>query len=273
MIAGPRHYAALARTLRWDAGELKLEPDARAWAELPRPRRDRLAALLCGFCVAETSVAQALTPFAAAASDRYAAAVFEAQRVDEERHATLFDRIAREVVRLPGRTGPDRRAAARAQAEPALVDLFEVRLPMLAANLASRKAALAEAVGLYHMILEGIVLSAGQHALLVDLADDALPGIRTGLRLVERDERWHVGFGLRCLLDLAAGPELIAALVRESQAAAQAWGDAVPIEVRERVVAMHHRRMAAVGLPARPAPAQPAIGSAAWFASRSGSTR
>ena len=51
------------------------------------------------------------------------------------------------------------------------------------------------------MLLEGVVFDAGQQALLDDLADGALPGVREGVERVERDERWHVGFGLRCLVE------------------------------------------------------------------------
>ena len=50
------------------------------------------------------------------------------------------------------------------------------------------------------MILEGVVFTAGQLALL-DLLDDRLPGLQRGTELVLRDERWHVGFGARCLAD------------------------------------------------------------------------
>jgi len=51
------------------------------------------------------------------------------------------------------------------------------------------------------MLLEGVVFDAGQEALLADLGDGALPGVREGLERVARDERWHVGFGLRCLIE------------------------------------------------------------------------
>ena len=56
------------------------------------------------------------------------------------------------------------------------------------------RAAGVEAVGVYHMVLEGVVFTAGQLALL-ELVDDRLPGLREGTELVLRDERWHVGFG------------------------------------------------------------------------------
>ena len=71
----------------------------------------------------------------------------------------------------------------------------------MAAELAAGRTGLAEGVSLYHMLLEGVVFDAGQHALLDDLADGALPGVREGIERVERDERWHVGFGLRCLIE------------------------------------------------------------------------
>ena len=59
------------------------------------------------------------------------------------------------------------------------------------------------------MLLEGVVFDAGQHALLDDLADGALPGVREGVERVERDERWHVGFGLRCLIETQPSAELL----------------------------------------------------------------
>ena len=74
----------------------------------------------------------------------------------------------------------------------------------------------------------------GRHALLDDLADGALPGVREGVERVERDERWHVGFGLRCLIETQPSQERIDDLVARGAAAAAAWGDAVPAAIRER---------------------------------------
>ena len=242
MIAGPRHFTALAQRLRWDPDALDLEADARAWPSLPARRRGRLAVLVAGFVVAETSVATELAPFVPQAGDEATRAAFAAQRADEERHARVFERIAMDVV---GLRGP---AAPLAIVPAALRELFEQRLPATAAALADGDASLDEGVGLYHMVIEGLVLTAGQHALLDDLADGALPGVRSAVELVERDERWHVGFGLRCLLDLRPGPDLVAELAGTGESGLDAWGEAVPAEVRRRVEAQHRRRLAAVGL-------------------------
>jgi ribonucleoside-diphosphate reductase beta chain len=99
-------------------------------------------------------------------------------------------------------------------------------------------------MALYHMTLEGMVLSAGQHALLVELEDRALPGVREGVYHVELDERWHIGFGLRCLIDARPSPELVDSVLSEAEDAAAVWGDALPTEVRDRIVPLARRRMA-----------------------------
>jgi ribonucleoside-diphosphate reductase beta chain len=263
VIAGPRHFAALAGRLRWDPQALDSGSDAVAFAELEPRRRGRLTALLAGFCVAEWSVADQLAPFGPAARDEDTAAVFAAQRADEARHAAWFDRVAESVLRVGGEDAESRREAARALAPAELADLFERRLPAMAAALAAGQAELAEAVALYHLVLEGVVLSAGQRALLDDLADGALPTVRAGIELVERDERWHVGFGLRCLLERRPSPRQAADLLAAGEAAARAWGAAVPEAIRRQVGAQHRRRLAAIGLVPAPSPAHVTAGPAA----------
>ena len=105
-------------------------------------------------------------------------------------------------------------------------------------------------------MLEGAVFSAGQRALLDDLRDGALPGTREGVTHVELDERWHVGFGVRCLIEGQAEGDLQldGTLARATEAAA-AWGDAVPAAAVEDAVAQCRRRLAVAGLvEAPPAP-------------------
>ncbi|HEX3318331.1 MAG TPA: hypothetical protein VHR88_09945 [Solirubrobacteraceae bacterium] len=247
MIAAPRHFTALARRLRWDPDSIDLAVDRRAWPLLPAPRRERLTVLLCGFLVAEESVAAEIAPFIGAAADADTVAALRAQRDDEERHARLMQRIGAGVVGLPGESAGERRGAASAHVPAALLDLFEGRLRRTAEALAAGAVGLEAAVGLYHMVIEGVVLSAGQRALLEDLADGALPGVLAGIERVERDERWHVGFGLRCLHDVHTDPSVVAALAGAGDAAVAAWGDAVPAPVRVRAVAMHRRRLGSVG--------------------------
>jgi len=243
-------YSQIVAKLHWEPTGIDLAADARAWPELPLERRRRLTTLLAGFRVAEDAVAEHLSPFADVAEhvDTMMMWIFFLQRRDEDRHALFFDRVAAEVLQLPGDTPAERRAAAREHVPPALLELFEVRLPAAAADLAARRTGILDGVRLYHMVLEGAVFTAGQRALLDDLEDGALPGIREGVEHVELDERWHVGFGVRCLTE-AQDPETLLdhVLARATQAAA-AWGDAVPAATREFAVTLCRRRLSITGL-------------------------
>ncbi len=243
-------YSQIVARLHWEPAVIDLGPDARAWEGLPGERRGRLTTLLAGFRVAEDAVAEHLTPFADAAEhvDTMMMWIFFLQRRDEDRHAVLFDRVAAEVLRLPGDTPAERRAAAREHVPAPLLELFEVRLPALAAELGAGRTGILEGVRLYHMVLEGAVFSAGQRALLDDLADGALPGVREGVRRVELDERWHVGFGARCLTEAKDPDVMLEDVLARASEAATAWGDAVSTTTREYAVSLCRRRLSIAGL-------------------------
>jgi ribonucleoside-diphosphate reductase beta chain len=247
VIADPAHFLELARRAQWDDAEVDLRPDAEAWPALATEVRTRLERLLAGFVVGEAGVAEHLAPFATAADDPVVARCFATQERDEARHSRFFDRVAREVLRAPGETPAERRAALRPLLAPGFLELFEGRLPAVAGELADGDARLPRAVGLYHMVLEGVVFTAGQLAAL-DLLDDLpeLTGLGDGMERVLRDERWHVGFGGRCLQDAGLEPGEIAEVLRVGESAARSWVDATGGEHAARVVAMLRRRMAAV---------------------------
>lgn len=243
-------YSQIVASLQWEPAAIDLAPDARAWPGLPEARRRRLTILLAGFRVAEDAVAEHLMPFADVAEhvDTMMMWIFFLQRRDEDRHAAFFDRVAAEVLRLPGDTPAQRLAAAREHVPSALLELFEVRLPAVAAELAAGHTGILDGVRLYHMVLEGAVFSAGQRALLEELADGALPGVHEGVERVERDERWHVGFGVRCLTE-AQDPEVgLDELLARATEGAAAWGDAVPVATREFAVSQCRRRLSVAGL-------------------------
>jgi ribonucleoside-diphosphate reductase beta chain len=242
----PNFFSRVVAKLQWDANAIDLGPDAEAWPELPDERRERLTKLLAGFRIADDAVSEHLAPFGPAANNSLVAWVIFLQRRDEQRHATFFDRVAAEVLKLPGDTKDERRAAARELAPPGMLELFEERLPAMAAEVEEGRADLSDGMALYHMTLEGMVLSAGQRALLAELRDGALPGVRKGVYHVELDERWHIGFGLRCLIDARPSQELIDAILSRAEEAAAAWGDALPENIRAMIAPMARRRMRVV---------------------------
>ena len=258
----PNFFSQLVARLQWDPSAIDLTPDAREWPRLPDERRRRLKTLLAGFRIGDDLVSEHIAPFADAArqgtltsQESLMAWVFFLQRRDEQRHAVLFDRIAAEVLGLPGATPAERRAAARAEAPPAMLELFEERLPTMAADIAAGRKGLSEGVSLYHMLLEGVVFDAGQHTLLDDLADGALPGVYEGVRRVELDERWHIGFGLRCLIETQPSRELLEDLLARAEEAAETWGDAVPAAMRRECAQKVAHRLHVSGLIEMPAAA------------------
>ena len=85
-------------------------------------------------------------------------------------------------------------------------------------------------------------------ALLDDLADGALPGVREGIERVERDERWHVGFGLRCLIETQPSRSARRPPGVRAEEAAEAWGDAVPAATRELSARKVAHRLHVAGL-------------------------
>jgi ribonucleoside-diphosphate reductase beta chain len=249
----PNFFSRIVARLQWNAMAIDLAPDARAWPDLEPERRERLTSLLAGFRVAEDAVAEDIAPFAdvarkseLASHESLVAWVFYLQRRDEQRHAQFFDRVAAEVLGLAGDNPAERREAARELAPRGLLELFEERLPETAAELAEGRTGLADGIGLYHMLLEGVVFEAGQHALLEDLEDGVLPGVREGVGRVERDERWHIGFGLRCLIETNPSDDLLDDLMARADDAADAWGDALPAEMRERAIRLCRRRLSVV---------------------------
>src|SRR4051794_194299 len=215
VFASYEHFLDIAASVQWDERSISLRQDARAW---PQVADARVTELVAGFCVGEAGVAEHLAVFA----DGPAAACFAAQQRDERRHARFFARYAAAV----GLEEP------LAHVSDDFRELFEVRLPEAVAGVPG------EAVGLYHMVLEGVVFTAGQLALL-DAVDARLPGLREGAERVLRDERWHVGFGARCLADLDFDE---AAILAEGERAAAVWAP----EHAERVVAGLRSRLRAV---------------------------
>jgi ribonucleoside-diphosphate reductase beta chain len=242
-------FVILADTLQWDEATIDFTPDKAAWPTLNDTEKPRILGLIAGFCIAESAVSGHLGSFQSAASDDWVAACFRAQARDEHRHARFFDRVAAEVASIPGADTAARQDVLRTLISPELVALFEERLPATAVRLAEDREGLTAAVGLYHMVLEGVVLLAGQNALLdaLNRLSAGLPGVRRGVELVLRDERWHIGFGTRLVQGSELSQEDVEAILALGQAASGAWGDLVSADAAERAVQMHRNRLRTVG--------------------------
>ena len=253
MISGYDHFVQLAESLQWDETDIDLSADRAAWSQLSDAERARTLGLIAGFVIAETAVAGNLGNYQTAASEsaeESMAAAFRAQARDEARHARFFDLVAAEVAGVSGDSAAQRRDILRTQVSDELVALFEQRLPATAQRLADEHEGLADAVGLYHMVIEGVVLLAGQHSMLDTLEglSAKLPGVHKGMELVLRDERWHIGFGSRIIQNADIGEEKANALLEQGESATKAWGDLITAEAIATATKQHKRRLKATGI-------------------------
>jgi ribonucleoside-diphosphate reductase beta chain len=174
-VAGYAHFLRLAARAQWDEDDVELTLGG--WDDERRQ-------LLANLCMAEVAVASELDPIIALAPAE-ARRCFELQQGDEQRHARFFARYAR-VLDLP-------------EPEDEWRERFEVELPHVA-----RAGSLGDAVGLYHLVLEAAMLRP---------ALQRLDGV-AGVDRVLRDERWHIGFGVRLLSDLGVPERQILAALR-----------------------------------------------------------
>jgi ribonucleoside-diphosphate reductase beta chain len=245
VLAGYRYLREAGRRLQWDDSAIDLSADRDGLRAAPTAMRQRIELLLAGFWVAEKGVAEHLAPFVDRATGE-GRSCFEQQGGDERRHARFFDRVLREVLDIE----PER--DARRLAGRQIVELFEATLPDTVERLAREADALPEALGLYHLVLEAIVLSIGQQTLLDDLdALASMPGCRRGVARVQADERWHVGLGVQAASETGAVSR--ADLEELAERGAAAWGPTVAThERRQHALAAHRRRLALLPVDAAP---------------------
>jgi ribonucleotide reductase beta subunit family protein with ferritin-like domain len=205
----------------WRATEIDFATDREHW-EHRFSDIDRRSALwtYALFFHGEDSVADNLSPFIDAAPREEQKYFLATQQVDEARHAVLFARFIREVAGAGADVG-----SSLQQTRPKLTwgfrKVFE-RLDRMGDELRKdrSKPKLAQAITLYHVVIEASLAQPGQHFIEEGLTRrDLLPGFRSGVANVAHDEQRHIAFGVKMIADLVReDPECepaIADLLRE----------------------------------------------------------
>jgi len=188
----------------WRASELDFSVDREQW-QTTFSEIERRGALWTYslFFHGEDSVADNLSPYIDAAPREEQKYFLATQQVDEARHAVLFGRFMREVVGAGSDT-----ASALEATRPELTWGFRkvfARLDRMADELRRDRSRpkLAQAITLYHLIVEASLAQPGQHLIEESLTRrDLLPAFREGMRNVSRDEQRHIAFGVKMVADL-----------------------------------------------------------------------
>lgn len=199
----------------WRATEIDLSVDRDHWQNI-FTEHERRAALwtYSMFFHGEDSVANNLTPYIDAAPREDQKYFLATQQVDEARHAVLFDRFMREVAEVGDDTAGSL-AATQTQLTWGFRKVF-ARLDRMADELRRDRSRpkLAQAIALYHLIVEASLAQPGQHFIESSLeARDLMPGFRAGIRNVSLDEQRHIAFGVKMISELVReDPDCVAAI-------------------------------------------------------------
>ena len=205
----------------WSATGLDFATDREQW-DRDFTEFERCAALwtYSMFFHGEDSVADNLSPFIDAAPREEQKYFLATQQVDEARHAVLFARFMREVAGAGTDVG-----SLLAHTRPDLTWGFRKvfdRLDQMGDELRRDRSRpkLAQAITLYHLVIEASLAQPGQHFIEESLTRrDQLPAFRQGIGNVSRDEQRHIAFGVKMIADLVReDPECepaIAELLRE----------------------------------------------------------
>jgi len=157
------------------------------------------------FFYGEDSVTDNLSPYIDAAPREDQKYFLATQQVDEARHAVFFHRFFKEVIGS-GDTISSTLASTRSQLGWGYMGVFE-RLDRMAEELRRDRSLpkFAQAIALYHMVVEATLAQPGQHFIEDFFAKaGSMPGFTAGMEKVSRDEQRHIGFGVKALSEMFA---------------------------------------------------------------------
>ena len=168
------------------------------------------------FFFGEDSVADNLSPYIDAAPKEEQKYFLATQQVDEARHAVFFHRFFKEVIGAGDDIGSTL-AFTESQLGWGYRNVFD-RLDRMADELRRDRSLpkFAQAIALYHMVVEATLAQPGQHFIEDYFAKaGTMPGFSEGMENVSRDEQRHIGFGVKVLAELfAESDECKAAVAR-----------------------------------------------------------
>jgi hypothetical protein len=190
----------------WSAYDIDLSADKAGWEGLSDIQRRSAMWIYSMFFYGEDRVADTLAPYITAAPTEEQAYFLATQQVDEVRHSVFFHRFFKEVIGVGGESIEQTLSATLPQLNWGYRGIFD-RLDVMAEELRKDRSLpkYAQAITLYHLIVEGSLAQPGQH-FIEDFfsSEDTMPGFSSGMANVSRDEQRHIGFGVKVLSELLA---------------------------------------------------------------------
>ena len=204
----------------WKATELDFSQDRDGWDLLNEIQRRSALWIYSMFFYGEDAVADGLSPYIEAAPKEEQKYFLATQQVDEARHAVFFHRFFKEVIGVEGSIA-DGLEFTTSQLGWGYRNVF-ARLERMVDELHHDRSLpkFAQAITLYHMVIEATMAQPGQHFIEDFFAKaGTMPGFSAGMERVSRDEQRHIGFGVKVLSELFVASEeckeAVAELLRE----------------------------------------------------------
>jgi 1,2-phenylacetyl-CoA epoxidase catalytic subunit len=189
----------------WKATELDFSEDRNGWESLNEIQRKSALWIYSMFFYGEDAVADGLSPYIEAAPNEEQKYFLATQQVDEARHAVFFHRFFKEVIGVEGDIA-DGLDFTQSQLGWGYRNVFG-RLERMVDELHRDRSLpkFAQAITLYHMVIEATMAQPGQHFIEDFFAEaGTMPGFSAGMEKVSRDEQRHIGFGVKVLSELFA---------------------------------------------------------------------
>ena len=190
----------------WSAYDIDFSADRQGWESLSEIQRRSAMWIYSMFFYGEDRVADTLAPYITAAPTEEQSYFLATQQVDEVRHSVFFHRFFKEVIGVDGDSLQQTLASTLPQLNWGYHGIFD-RLDVMAEELRKDRSLpmYAQAITLYHLIVEGSLAQPGQHFIEDFFASgETLPGFSSGIANVSRDEQRHIGFGVKVLSELLA---------------------------------------------------------------------
>ncbi|HWB70083.1 MAG TPA: ribonucleotide-diphosphate reductase subunit beta, partial [Solirubrobacterales bacterium] len=188
----------------WSAYDIDFSGDKKGWEGLSDIQRRSAMWIYSMFFYGEDRVADTLAPYVTAAPTEEQSYFLATQQVDEVRHSVFFHRFFKEVIGVDGDSLQQTLASTLPQLNWGYRGIFD-RLDRMAEELTKDRSVpkYAQAITLYHLIVEGSLAQPGQHFIEDFFAsEETMPGFSSGMANVSKDEQRHIGFGVKVLSEL-----------------------------------------------------------------------
>src|SRR6201986_2552200 len=148
----------------WSAYDIDFSKDREGWDGLSEIQRRSAMWIYSMFFYGEDRVADTLAPYITAAPTEEQAYFLATQQVDEVRHSVFFHRFFKEVIGVGGESIEQTLASTLPQLNGGYLGVFN-RLDRMAEELRKDRSLpkYAQAITLYHLIVEGSLAQPGQH--------------------------------------------------------------------------------------------------------------